>query len=322
MARVFYTAAYKGVRALNWVIGVVLLVFTLLMSFTGYLLPWDQLAFWAATIAANIAASWSGITDALNVTQYFDPGTFVRTLFVGSRDIGQEALIRFYLLHCIVLPLGLVSTLGVHMWRIRKNGGLARPVNLTEEDLKGTPTEHLSENILEDISLKTDPIESNAKETSPVVEPGLEHTVPSWTHLVPRIVTLFMLTFAAVCICAFFIDAPLKEMANPAVPENPAKAPWYFLGLQELVSYSTFMGGVGIPLLTILGLAVIPYLDLQGQEVGRWFDNDTGKRVALNSLALCNLSLLLSIPVPSLLGYSYSGLCIVWGGIDPLVWQR
>lgn len=280
MARVFYTAAYKRTRAFNWLLGIGLLVLTLMMSFTGYLLPWDQLAFWAVTIATNIAASFRELTDALNITAYFDPGSFIKILLLGSKEIGQDALIRFYWLHCIVLPLILTTILGAHMWRVRKDGGLARPDRLTEEDLKGTPEDPLSENVFTKAPQKTYHLMCLVKGKTPAVGRSPEQTVSTWPHLMTRMVTLFMLTFAITCVYAYFLDAPLKEMANPAVPENPAKAPWYFLGLQELVSYSAFMGGVGIPGLALLGLALIPYLDKKDQELGRWFDNKQGKRVA------------------------------------------
>jgi quinol-cytochrome oxidoreductase complex cytochrome b subunit len=280
MARVFYTAAYKRTRAFNWLLGISLLVLTLMLSFTGYLLPWDQLAFWAVTIATNIAASFSELTDALNITAHFDPGGAMKILLLGSRDIGQDALIRFYWLHCIVLPLALTAILGAHMWRVRKDGGLARPDHMTEKDLEGTPHDPLSENVFTRAPQKTYNLMCLVQGKTPVVGRSPEQTVSTWPHLTARLMALFMFTFAITCVYAHFWDAPLKEMANPAVPENPAKAPWYFLGLQELVSYSAFMGGVGIPTLALLGLALIPYLDKEEQELGRWFDNKTGKRIA------------------------------------------
>jgi quinol-cytochrome oxidoreductase complex cytochrome b subunit len=128
MARVFYTAAYRSPREYNWVIGLLLLVVTLGLSFTGYLLPWDQLAYWAITIGANIAQSPREVTDALGVTEVFDPGGFQRLLLLGSDVVGPEALIRFYLLHVMVLPLALAALVGVHFWRIRKDGGISGPL--------------------------------------------------------------------------------------------------------------------------------------------------------------------------------------------------
>ena len=93
-----------------------------------------------------------------------------------------------------------------------------------------------------------------------------------------------MVTVFAMLVLGMFFDAPLREMANPAVPENPAKAPWYFLGLQELVSYSAFMGGVGIPAIVVIGLALVPYLDREKEDTGIWFSGAQGRRVALWSV--------------------------------------
>src|SRR5581483_1006993 len=91
----------------------------------------------------------------------------------------------------------------------------------------------------------------------PPVNRGPENTVMSWPHLFWAELSVFMVTVAVTLILAFYSDAPLKELANAAIPENPAKAPWYFLGLQELVSYSAFMGGMLIPMIVLIGLALI-----------------------------------------------------------------
>ncbi len=127
MARVFYTGSYKNGREFNWVVGIVLLVLTLGLSYSGYLLPWDQLAFWAVTIGANIAASPVELTDALGITEYADIGGMTKRLLLGGNEVGADALIRFYVLHCVVLPLAAAVGIGVHFWRIRKDGGLSRP---------------------------------------------------------------------------------------------------------------------------------------------------------------------------------------------------
>ena len=115
MCRVFYTGSYKAPREFNWVIGVCLLLLTLFLSFTGYLLPWDQLAFWAVTVGSNMASYLPWIGDD------------VRFLMLGGNEVGQMALLRFYVLHVVVLPLLLAILVGVHFWRIRKDGGLSRP---------------------------------------------------------------------------------------------------------------------------------------------------------------------------------------------------
>jgi quinol-cytochrome oxidoreductase complex cytochrome b subunit len=113
MARVFYTGAYKPPREFNWIVGVFLLIFTLGMSFTGYLLPWDQLAYWAITVGTNIASYAPVVGDA------------GRELLLGGSEVGQNALIRFYTLHIAVLPLLIVLLVSLHIWRVRKDGGLA-----------------------------------------------------------------------------------------------------------------------------------------------------------------------------------------------------
>lgn len=115
MCRVFYTGSYKAPREFNWVIGVCLLLVTLFLSFTGYLLPWDQLAFWAVTVGSNIAAYMPWL------------GEKARFVLLGGNEVGQMALLRFYVLHVAVLPLLAVALLSVHFWRIRKDGGLSRP---------------------------------------------------------------------------------------------------------------------------------------------------------------------------------------------------
>jgi quinol-cytochrome oxidoreductase complex cytochrome b subunit len=104
-------------------------------------------------------------------------------------------------------------------------------------------------------------------------------------HLFYAETAVLMLTILICLALALVSDAPLKELANPAVPENPAKAPWYFLGLQELVSYSAFMGGIGIPTIVILGLLLIPYLDRETEGTGDWFGGPGGLPVVLRAAA-------------------------------------
>lgn len=112
MAKVFYRGAYKAPREFNWVIGVLLLVMTLLMSFTGYLLPWDQLAYWAVTVGTEMSA--------------YSPfvGEKVQSLLVGGGTVGSATLLRFYVLHVAVLPVALSILFMFHMWRWRKDAML------------------------------------------------------------------------------------------------------------------------------------------------------------------------------------------------------
>jgi quinol-cytochrome oxidoreductase complex cytochrome b subunit len=282
MGRVFYTAAYRSPREYNWVMGMGLLVVTLGLSFTGYLLPWDQLAYWAITIGANIAQSPREVTDALGVTRYFDPGGLQRFILLGSEEIGEEALIRFYLLHVMILPLALVALMGVHFWRIRKDGGLARPADADE---RLGPVDPDTYPVFTEAPHKTYHLAAVVRGRTPAVGRGPERTLPALPHLFYGEAGVFMLTVLVCVALSLVADAPLKEFANPAVPENPAKAPWYFLGLQELVSYSAFMGGMGIPMIVITGLLLIPYLDRESEGTGDWFGGPGGLGLVLRSVA-------------------------------------
>ena len=274
MARVFFTGSYKKPREFNWLVGLALLVLTLGLSFTGYLLPWDQLAYWAITIGSNIANSPREVTDALGITKWFDVGGFQKQLLLGANHVGEEALIRFYVLHVAVLPLLMVALMGVHFWRVRKDGGLSR-----DETADPPPARILGRDEMVFTPAKTYGLMAVVRGRTPVVGRGPEGTVPSWPHLLWAEMAVFMFTVAVSLALSYFSDAPLKEIANPAIPENPAKAPWYFLGLQELVSYSAFMGGVGIPTIVLIGLGLIPYLDRDPRGVGKWFGGPEGKRV-------------------------------------------
>jgi len=113
MLRVFYNGAYRRPREFNWVIGVFLLLLTLLLSYTGYLLPYDQLSYWAVTVGANIVKYVPVV------------GKSIRFLLLGGNEIGEYTLVRFYVLHCVILPLMMTSLIGLHFWRIRKDGGLS-----------------------------------------------------------------------------------------------------------------------------------------------------------------------------------------------------
>jgi quinol-cytochrome oxidoreductase complex cytochrome b subunit len=126
LMRVFYAGAYKAPRQFNWVIGVGLLVLTLLFSFTGYLLPWDQLALWAITVGTNIA----GYVPLM--------GDKARQILLGGPDVGGNALLRFYVLHIYVLPALLILLLAVHIWRVRKDGFAVAD---REESEPATPSE-------------------------------------------------------------------------------------------------------------------------------------------------------------------------------------
>jgi cytochrome b6 len=124
MFKVFYRGAYRPPREFNWVIGVVLLLITLFLSYTGYLLPWDQLAYWAITVGSNIASA----------VPLF--GNRIHFLMLGGNLVNANALLRFYVLHCMILPLIAMFFIAIHFWRIRKDGGLyahqSEPANVRD----------------------------------------------------------------------------------------------------------------------------------------------------------------------------------------------
>jgi len=272
LVRVFLTGAYKNGqgrgqhREWNWLMGIAMLVLTLFLSFTGYLLPWDQLAYWAVTVGTNIASAVPLV------------GPQIRELLLGGRSIDQATLIRFYVLHVIVLPGGLGALFAYHMWRIRKDGGLASADRAAAQaasvDVPPCPT-------------KTYTLLGLARGTGPTIRASsveaVDTTVSSIPDLTRRIGIVLLGTIAAMSILAVFVHSPLEEAANALVTPNPAKAPWYFLWLQEIVTDTTiklggftvngaFLGGVILPGLLVGLLAVWPWLDRSpAAAAGRWF---------------------------------------------------
>jgi quinol-cytochrome oxidoreductase complex cytochrome b subunit len=265
MCRVFYTGAYKAPREFNWVVGVGLFLTTLGLSFTGYLLPWDQLAFWAITVGTNIAAYAPVL------------GPKLKFLLLGGHTVGQEALTRFYALHVIVLPAVAALMVAVHLFRVRKDGGLSRPAE-PADSVQTLPLGQLPTN-------KTYGLMELARGTTPQVGLNPADEVFSWPNLIFRELLLFLIVVAFVLFLAIFWNAPLEELANPIHPPNPAKAPWYFLGLQELVSYSAFWGGVVVPALIVTALVLLPYVDRGREGTGRWFARE--RRVATTLFSVC-----------------------------------
>ncbi len=267
MCRVFYTGSYKKPRQFNWVVGVVLLLLTLGLSFTGYLLPWDQLAYWAITVGTNIG-SYAPLV-----------GGKLRELLLGGHTVGEAALLRFYVLHVAVLPSLVILLTIVHFWRIRKDGGLSRPVwklkpnGLDKSDKQDKPEALVTIGAPAGIAPLTTVAASKEKSYGlmevvtgkPIFETVTpeeeEDAVFSYPHAFFRESIALMVTVTGIMAISLFFTAPLEQLANPEKTPNPAKAPWYFLGLQELVSHSALLGGVVAPALMVLALLAIPYLD-------------------------------------------------------------
>jgi quinol-cytochrome oxidoreductase complex cytochrome b subunit len=272
LCRVFYTAAYKLPREFNWNVGVLLFLLTLGLSFTGYLLPWDQLAFWAITVGTSIA----GYAPVV--------GAELKYLLLGGNQVGQAALLRFYVLHVMVLPIMALFLIAIHLWRVRKDGGLSRP------DEPAVAEQELAASALP--STKTYGLMELARGMTPAVGVQPEDEVFTWPHLVFREIVLFMAVVAVVLVLAIFWNAPLEELANAVHPPNPAKAPWYFLGLQELVSYSAFWGGVVVPGLIVAALVALPYLDRRRTGVGVWFSGQRKAIITMFTVCLVTLIVL------------------------------
>ncbi|MGZ4756617.1 MAG: cytochrome b N-terminal domain-containing protein [Acidimicrobiia bacterium] len=257
LVRVFYAGAYKRPRQFNWVIGVTLLLITLAFSFTGYLLPWDQLSYWAVTVGTGLV--------------HYIPllGGTAQDLLIGGPQVGQNTLLRFYALHVAVLPMLLVVMLAVHIWRVRKDGfavhrtsvgafaeeaterpvaaAAAAPMAQAAPDLYGGRVRLLGVVDRESITEEARPVDD---------------TVFTWPHLLVRHVVVALGTAAVVLGLAVSFSAPLRGLANPNVTPEPAKAPWYFAGLQELLSrFDPLVAGILVPAGAVLVLLLLPYID-------------------------------------------------------------
>jgi len=236
LVRVFLTGSYRPPRELNWLLGMAMLVLVLGANFTGYLLPWDQLAYWAITVGTSIIA--------------YVPlaGEWMSRLVLGGPEVGANTLLNFYSMHISFIPLLIFGIMAYHFWRVRKDGGLTQPKGL---DDKETPK---SERVT---------------------------TIP---HLVNKEVIYAVAWIAALLIFAMLVPAPLEGIANPDVSPNPAKAPWYFLGLQELLlHFHPLVAGVTLPLLAGIGIFTLPFFDINQTSVGVYFRSRRGR--ALTALA-------------------------------------
>jgi ubiquinol-cytochrome c reductase cytochrome b subunit len=240
MARTFVTASYKKPRQFTWATGVVLLLITLFLSFSGYLLPWDQLAFWAVTIGTSMA-------EAAPPPQV---GEAANLLLRGAPDIGAGGLLRFYLLHVIFLPLAGLLFFSVHYYKVIRHGHSLPPE-------------------LEEVG------EDTARRVKPDDRVNFLPDIFTNEFLWAAVVILAMV----VAVLTFF-QAPLESHADPNNTPLHSKAPWYFYWLQGLLKDPVlwFLGKFGISLPStiwnskiILGLALptvlgiillfLPYLD-------------------------------------------------------------
>ena len=315
MAWTFLRGAYRPPREFNWVIGVGLLVTTLLLSYTGYLLPWDQLAYWAVTVGTNMVA-------AIPVV-----GGEIKLLLLGGHSINDNALLRFYVLHCVALPMALALGVGLHVWRVRKDGGILLPPLPKSDVAVATPTEDAPEPDPAAVGLDAESVRlvvTQEEGADVALDLGDEPMVMTFPHLLLREVVAFLALAILLSVMSLLFDAPLEGIADPSRTPNPAKAPWYFLGVQELLRYYTpVVAGVLLPSLCIIALAVIPYFRVNIERPALW-ESAPMRRLALLWLAIVALSgvfrigatgMVWSIVVPLwIVGAAMSAGALPWRG--------
>jgi len=283
LVRVFYAGAYKKPREFNWVIGMMLLLLTLAFSFTGYLLPWDQLAYWAVTVGTNLV-------------RYVPlAGNKLQDLLIGGPQVGQTTLLRFYALHVAVLPFSLALMLTVHIWRVRKDGfAVQRSTSGTFAE-EATERPNGSEGVPQPAAAAA-PMADAAPELyggrvrllgvvdrTSVTEADrpIDDTAFTWPHLLVRHVVVALGTAVVVLGLAVTFSAPLRGIANPNVTPEPAKAPWYFAGLQELLSrFDPLVAGILVPTGVVLALVLLPYIDRNPDTRARY------RKVAISLFSL------------------------------------
>ncbi len=232
MLRVFYTGGFRPPREFTWVLGIVLLLLVVAANFTGYLLPWDQLAYWAVTVG----------TSLLDYVPLIGPA--ISRLILGGPEVGAPTLTNFFGLHVAIIPLTMMGIISFHIWRVRKDT-LSIPRNLDDAPL--TRVEKVT-------------------------------TVP---HLVSIEFVFALVMVALILLWSAWIDAPLEEAANPDHSPNPAKAAWYFMGLQELLlHFHPVFGAIVVPGLALASLAILPYLRFDLDAEGIWFRSRKGRQTA------------------------------------------
>jgi len=232
--RVLLTGAFHPPRRFNWIIGLCLFLLVLLSNFTGYLLPWDQLSYWAVTISMGMLEYLPSV------------GRWLQEMIQGGAEVGPATLSNFYAVHTAVLPLSLIFLALFHFWRVRKAGGVVIPRR---------PGEPLA---------KT------------------KDKVPAIPHLLLRELTVALVLIACLTVFSILFDAPLQNKANPGLSPNPTKAPWYFMGIQELLlHFHPLFALFVIPFLVLIGLFMLPYLNGPSNPAGIWMISHKGRKMVL-----------------------------------------
>ncbi len=229
--RVFYSMAIFGNRRKNWIYGLLLLFLILASNFTGYLLPWDQLSYWAVTIVTNMLDYIPGM------------GSAIANLLRDGEEVGENTLLRFYHFHTGLLPLLMLVIMVIHFWLVRKAGGVALPA--TKE----------------------------------------RKMVDTHPHLTYKEALVALSVVIGLFVFSLLINAPLLDKAKPMLSPNPSKAPWYFMGFQELlINVHPLFGSFIIPLLITAFFIAIPFVRYKGLQSGQWFNSPKGKQVTVQSI--------------------------------------
>jgi quinol-cytochrome oxidoreductase complex cytochrome b subunit len=243
LVRVFVTGAYRPPRELNWLIGFVMLLLVIGANFTGYLLPWDQLAYWAITVGTSIISYIPLV------------GGWLSRLVLGGPEVGANTLLNFYSMHISFIPLMIFGLMSYHFWRIRKDGGLTLPRQIGQQD---------------------------------AVNPERVTTIP---HLVRREFIFAVVWIAIILVFSMLVPAPLEGIANPNISPNPAKAPWYFMGLQELLlHFHPLVGAIILPGLAVLAIFLLPFFDINFSSVGVYFRSQRGRSLTLLGIGFALIS--------------------------------
>ncbi len=230
LLRVFYSVSIYYERKKNWYYGLALFVLILAFNFTGYLLPWDQLSFWAVTIMTNIVEYIPFI------------GNGFANLIRGGETVNGNTLLNFYNFHTALFPLLFVLFMVIHFWLVRK----AKGVTITDK--------------------------SNGNNVN--VNP----------YLINKEIITVLVLLVLIMLFSILFDAPLLEKANPLVSPNPSKAPWYFMGIQELlINLHPFFVSFIIPISVILFFILIAKLKTNKDKIGTWFYSKKGKSIIIIS---------------------------------------
>jgi quinol-cytochrome oxidoreductase complex cytochrome b subunit len=232
LLRVFFTGGFRPPREFNWILGVILLLLVVVANFTGYLLPWDQLAYWAVTVGASL----------LNYIPFIGEG--LSEFIIGGPEVSGATLRNFYGLHVAIIPMAIFFIASFHIWRVRKDT-ITEPRNIDEE----------ADSRIEKVA-----------------------TMP---YLVSIELVFALVIMAVLLVWATWVNAPLEAAADPNHSPNPAKAAWYFMGIQELLlHFHPMFGAIVIPSLGLVALMAFPYLRFDTDSQGIWFRSRKGRVMA------------------------------------------